>query len=221
MSTIVYVLIGVIVVVAVIAILAAVNQRRSGRLRTGFGPEYDRVVQATGDRRVAEKELAGRVERRKNLNIVPLPEATRQQYLVQWQQVQAAFVDAPVQSVQQADALVARVMTDRGYPMAEFEQRADDISVDHPSEVADYRAAHALSLNGPERASTEDLRQAMTHYRALFNRLLAADGSGGDSNDGGAGRPAAATARREDSVAPATAPPPPTVTADSGVRPAR
>ncbi len=140
---------------------------------------------------------------------------------MQWQQVQAAFVDAPVQSVQQADALVARVMTDRGYPMAEFEQRADDISVDHPSEVADYRAAHALSLTGPERASTEDLRQAMTHYRALFNRLLA-DGSGGGSSDGGdAGQPAAAAVQREDFAGPATAPPPPRLRPTATCVPAR
>ena len=107
------------------------SRRRSARLHGTFGPEYDRAVEQTGDRRQAERELAGRVERRSQLTIVPLPEAARQQYIAQWQRVQASFVDAPVESVRQADALVSQVMTDRGYPIAEFEQRADDVSVDH------------------------------------------------------------------------------------------
>ena len=132
MSTTAYIVIAVVVVIAVIAIAMIANQRKSSRLQNTFGPEYERTIQQTGDRRQAERELAGRVERRKQFNIVELPEQARQQYLAQWQRVQAAFVDAPAESVRQADALVSQVMTDRGYPVAEFEQRADDVSVDHP-----------------------------------------------------------------------------------------
>ncbi|MGA7987044.1 MAG: hypothetical protein WCB51_01445 [Candidatus Dormiibacterota bacterium] len=130
-------------------------------------------MQQTGDRREAERELEGRVERRKQLTIVPLPEATRQQYIAQWQRVQAGFVDAPVESVRQADALVSQVMTERGYPVAEFEQRVDDVSVDHPSVVQNYRTAHAIALvSGQGQAETESLRTAMVQYRALFADLL-------------------------------------------------
>src|SRR5580704_6290898 len=173
MSTLAYIVIAVIVVVAVIAVAMAASGRRSGRLQDTFGPEYDRTVQQTGDRRQAERELAGRVDRRKQLTIVPLPEQTRQQYVAQWQRVQASFVDAPAESVRQADALVSQVMTDRGYPVAEFEQRADDVSVDHPAVVENYRSAHAIAVaSGQGGADTEALRTAMTQYRALFDDLL-------------------------------------------------
>jgi hypothetical protein len=173
MSTLAYIVIAVIVVVAVIAAAMAASRRRSGRLQGTFGPEYDRTVQQTGDRRQAERELAGRVDRRKQLTIVPLPEQARQQYIAQWQRIQAAFVDAPAESVRQADALVSQVMTDRGYPIAEFEQRADDVSVDHAGVVENYRNAHAIALaSGEGRADTEALRTAMTQYRALFDDLL-------------------------------------------------
>ena len=153
----------------------AASRRRSAGLQNTFGPEYDRTVQQTGDRRQAERELAGRVDRRKQLTIVPLPEQARQQYIAQWQRVQAAFVDAPVESVRQADALVSQVMTDRGYPVAEFEQRAEDVSVDHPAVVENYRSAHAIAVaSGQGTADTEALRTAMTQYRALFDDLLGA-----------------------------------------------
>jgi len=97
-------------------------------------------------RHEAERELSGRVERRKQLDIVPLPEPARQQYIAQWQRVQADFVDAPVASVRQADVLVSQVMTDGGYPVAEFDQRAEDVSVDHPNVVENYRSAHAITV---------------------------------------------------------------------------
>src|SRR5579862_8504660 len=106
MSTVAYVVIAAIIVLVAIALAMAASRRKSDRLQGRFGPEYDRAVQQTGDRRQAERELAGRVERRNQLTIVPLTEQARQQYLVQWQRVQAAFVDAPVESVRQADALV-------------------------------------------------------------------------------------------------------------------
>src|SRR5579872_6818738 len=160
MSTTAYIVIAVVVVLAVIVIAMVANQRKSSRLQSTFGSEYGRTVEQTGDRRQAERELAGRVERRKQFNIVELPEQTRQQYLAQWQRVQAAFVDAPSESVRQADALVSQVMTDRGYPVAEFEQRAADVSVDHPSVVENYRSAHAIALaSGQGRADTEALRR--------------------------------------------------------------
>ena len=173
MSTVAYIVIAVIVVIAIIAVAMAASRRRSGQLQGTFGPEYDRTVQETGDRRQAERELAGRVDRRKQFTIVPLPEQARQQYLAQWQRVQAAFVDAPVESVRQADALVSQVMTDRGYPIAEFEQRAQDVSVDHAGVVDNYRSAHAIAVaSGQGQADTEALRRAMTQYRALFDDLL-------------------------------------------------
>jgi hypothetical protein len=173
MSTIAYVVIAVVVVLVVIAALLIVSRRRSDRLQGTFGPEYDRTVRQTGDRRQAERELAGRMQRRKQLAIGPLPEQARQQYIVRWQRVQAAFVDAPVESVRQADALVSQVMTDRGYPVAEFEQRAEDVSVDHAQVVENYRSAHAVAVASDQgRADTEALRTAMTQYRALFDDLL-------------------------------------------------
>lgn len=173
MSTIAYVVIAVVVVLAVVAAVLIVSRRRSDRLQGTFGPEYDRTVRRTGDRRQAERELAGRVQRRKQLTIVPLPDQARQQYIARWQRVQAAFVDAPVESVRQADALVSQVMTDRGYPVAEFEQRADDVSVDHAQVVEHYRSAHAVAVASDQgRADTEALRNAMRQYRALFDDLL-------------------------------------------------
>jgi hypothetical protein len=169
-----------------------VSRRKSGRLHSTFGSEYDRTVQATGNRREAERDLSGRVERHKQLSIVPLPEQARQQYIAQWQRLQASFVDAPVESVRQADVLVSQVMTDRGYPIAEFAQRADDISVDHANVIENYRSAHAISVaSGQGQADTEALRKAMTQYRALFDELL---GGGEPRADAQAAAPPAAPA---------------------------
>ena len=173
MSTLAVIVVAVIVVLAVVGAMLVATRRRSERLQGTFGPEYDRAIQQTGDRRQAERELVGRVQRRQQLTIVPLPDPARQQYNERWQLVQAAFVDAPVESVRQADALVSQVMTDRGYPVAEFEQRADDVSVDHAGVVENYRSAHAIAVaSGQGKANTEALRNAMTQYRALFDDLL-------------------------------------------------
>jgi hypothetical protein len=182
-STVAYIIIAVVVVLAVIVVAMVVTRRKSGRLHSTFGSEYDRTVQATGNRREAERDLSGRMERRKQLSIVPLPEQARQQYIAQWQRVQTSFVDAPVESVRQADVLVSQVMTDRGYPMAEFDQRADDVSVDHANVIENYRSAHAISVaSGQGQADTEALRRAMTQYRELFDELL---GGGGPRADDG------------------------------------
>jgi len=164
-----------IVVLVVVAALAFVfsRQRRTARLRDQFGPEYDRTVAETGSRQAAEAELEDRRHRLEKLEIAPLDSAARQRYLEQWHLVQAQFVDSPTEATRAADRLINQVMRDRGYPVEEFEQRAADISVDHAQVVDDYRAAHAVAeANERSEASTEDLRQALVHFRSLFEDLL-------------------------------------------------
>lgn len=183
MSAGAYIAIGIVVLVVIAVAVIVASRQRTARLHKTFGSEYDRTVQARGNRRQAERELTGRVDRRKQLDIVPLSEPARQQYLAQWQTGQAEFVDAPVESVHRADALVSQVMSDRGYPMAEFEQRSADMSVDHADVVENYRSAHAICMaSGQGSADTEDLRRAMTQYRDLFQKLLGADGLRGDQS---------------------------------------
>ena len=166
----VWVIIAIAIVIVVALIAMSVARRR--RLRSRFGPEYERAVDESG-RRGGAAELRRREKRRRELNIVPLAPAARERYLQQWQGVQARFVDKPSDAVREADVLVTSVMRDRGYPMENFEQQSSDISVDHPSVVQNYRAAHAISMaSDQEKASTEDLRQAMIHYRSLFDELL-------------------------------------------------
>ena len=166
--------VAVIAAAAVVAWRVVVARRRTAEFRERFGPEYDRTVKAAGSRRKAEAELSARQERRDKLDIVPLERDASQRYSEQWNDVQAQFVDSPVAAVASADALVTSVMADRGYPMDAFEQRAADISVDHPEIVENYRQAHRIRLRSDEgQASTEDLRQAMKHYRSLFDELLA------------------------------------------------
>lgn len=171
----------IVIVVAVLIVIALVvwafmRQRRTERLRERFGPEYDRTMVETGRRRHAESELQERERRREQLEVRPLTPAARDRYLESWRVTQGRFVDAPGEAVSQADLLVTEVMRERGYPIDDFERRSADISVDHPHLVNDYRAAHAISLaNDNGRASTEDLRQAMVHYRSLFEELLGTD----------------------------------------------
>jgi hypothetical protein len=164
-----------LVVIGVAAYFVWAN-RRTERLKEEFGPEYDRMLEENEDRRVVESELEARRSRREELDIRPLDPATRQRYSSQWRDVQARFVDEPRSAVGHADALVMMVMRDRGYPMEDFDQRAADISVDHPQIVENYRAAHGVferaSDGGAGRATTEDLRRAFVHYRALFAELL-------------------------------------------------
>ena len=167
--------IAIVVVVLLLALLAffAGRQRRSRRLQDRFGPEYDRTVEQAGDRRAAEAELQERAERRQQLEIVPLEPEARTRYIEAWRNTQAQFVDEPAEATREADRLITSVMRDRGYPVDDFEQRAADISVDHPQVVDDYRAAHAIAVaNDRSEASTEDLRQALVHYRSLFEELL-------------------------------------------------
>ena len=172
------VLIVILIVVALVVVLALVasRQMRSRRLRDRFGPEYDRTVTEAGDRREAEAQLQERTERRQQLEIVALDPADRDRYVEAWRQTQARFVDEPAEATREADRLITDVMRKRGYPIDDFEQRAADVSVDHPQVVDDYRAAQAIAAaNERSEASTEDLRQALVHYRSLFEELLEVD----------------------------------------------
>ncbi|HZC38455.1 MAG TPA: hypothetical protein VE221_07250 [Sphingomicrobium sp.] len=170
----------IIIAVAVVAVLiiAAIlisRRRRSEHLKSRFGREYEHALQTTGDRGKAEAELAEREKRVEKLDIRPLDESERQRFIERWSEVQARFVDDPARAVAFADALLAEVMKTRGYPVSDFEQRAGDISVDHPKVVEHYRAAHDIAVRHEQgQASTEELRQAMIHYRALFDDLVGA-----------------------------------------------
>ena len=167
-------------VAAVIVILAVVTwwymrKRRSttADLREKFGPEYDRAVLTHGSERKAEAKLADREKRIEKLNIRDLDAMEHERYSKQWHSIQSRFVDSPKGAVAEADDLVSSVMKARGYPVSEFDQRAADISVDHPRVVENYRSAHAIALRvGKDAASTEDLRTAMIHYRSLFEELV-------------------------------------------------
>jgi hypothetical protein len=168
----------VLIVVAALAIVAvvtvkALRDHRSKTLRERFGPEYDRTLEGGESKKDAEAELAARAERRDKLEIRPLPTAARDRYLGEWQSVQARFVDDPDGAVRDADMLIQSVMRDRGYPMDDFEQRAADVSVDHPQVVENYRQGHKLArASALGEGTTEDLRQAMQHYRSLFDELV-------------------------------------------------
>ncbi len=172
--TIVGLVIVVVVVVAALAIWYFTQQQRHrAELREQFGPEYDHAVETYGGRGRAEQALEQRAERVAALHIRPLGVDESQKFGERWRQVQTEFVDDPEGAIRRADALCAEAMQARGYPMGDFEQRAADISVDHADVVEHYRAAHSLALKaGRGDASTEDLRQAMVHYRALFEDLI-------------------------------------------------
>ena len=168
----------ILVAAAVVLVIAAIvmsmrKKQRSEQLQSQFGPEYDRTIESSDSKRKAESELAARQERREQLDIRPLSSAARERYTTQWQTVQAQFVDNPTGAVASADTLIQSVMGDRGYPVDDFETRAADVSVDHPHVVENYREGHRLAeqcANG--NGSTEELRQAMRHYRALFDELV-------------------------------------------------
>ena len=168
------IVIGVLVALAVIIVAFVLMQkRRSEELRGKFGPEYERLVRERGDARHAEQELGERVQRVQQLHIKPLSPEHRTRFAEAWRSDQARFVDDPKGAVVEADRLVADLMQVRGYPVGDFEQRAADVSVDHPHVVQNYRTAHDIAVREQRgKASTEDLRKAMVHYRALFEDLL-------------------------------------------------
>lgn len=173
---------GVVVLAAVAGILVWQRQK-SKTLQAKFGTEYGRTIDETGDRRKAEAELHAREKRISGLEIKPLDPADRLKFIDAWRQVQAQFVDDPKAAVAQADTLLGEIMNRRGYPVSDFEQRAADLSVDHPEVVENYRTGHDIALaHGRGEAGTEDLRRAMIHYRDLFEELVGEPAArGGDS----------------------------------------
>jgi hypothetical protein len=173
-NTLLIVLVLIVLAVAVGAVAwTTMQRRRTEELRERFGPEYDHAVQELGDQHQAEAELQARQKRVERLAIQPLEPAQRDRFIDAWRATQAQFVDEPTAAITEADRLVAEVMRARGYPVGDFEQRAADISVDHPDVLEHYRAAHTTALaNQGGQADTEELRQAMVHYRALFEDLL-------------------------------------------------
>jgi hypothetical protein len=167
----------IIFAIVVVAILAwyLLRQERSKKLRARFGPEYDHAVHEFGNQAKAEDALTARQRRIAKVQIRSLSTEERNRFAAQWHEAQARFVDDPPASIQDADRLVNEVMNARGYPMAEFESRAEDISVDHPHVVRNYRAAHEIAVRRDRgQASTEDLRKALVYYRDLFDELLEA-----------------------------------------------
>jgi hypothetical protein len=171
-------LLGIVVLVLVLAVWIFVNRRRRVNLRERFGPEYERTVQAVGPAR-ADAVLQQRADRVSRFNLRKLTQEQADSFVREWRRIQAVFVDDPAGAVGEADQLVTQVMTAQGYPLEDFDRRADDLSVDHPVVVSNYRTARTLALrreNGE--ASTEEMRQAVVNYRALFDELLEGDTHG-------------------------------------------
>ncbi len=196
MNTTSWVVIGIAIVILLIVVaLLVVRQRKdtTEQLRERFGPEYDRAVEDESRERDARKRLSEVAERRDSLDIRPLEPASRERYLRRWDVVQSEFVDRPGPAVDEADALVNDVMRERGYPVDDFDTRAEMIAADHPHVVEDYRQAtdaRRRYLDAGDSASTEELRRAMVHYRSLFERLVGGsetrpdDASVGDRDPG-------------------------------------
>lgn len=168
---------ALIAVVSAVLILGGLvlyfMQRRSG-LRKQFGPEYDRTVQTTGSLTKTDSLLEARARRVRKYEIRPLTREERAHFVEAWRQLQATFIDDPVRAVADADQLVTELMTARGYPMADFDTHVEDLSVNYPLVIGHYRDAHGIAMRQTG-ASTEDLRQAVIHYRVLFDDLLEID----------------------------------------------
>jgi hypothetical protein len=176
MATWLWIVIVIVVVGIALAAAMAVRRRRTMALRQRFGAEYDRAVDAREGQRAGEAELRDRERERARLDIKPLPEASRVRYTEEWRVIQQSFVDQPEEATAGAYDLVNSVMAERGYPMRDFDARADLVSVDHPDVVENYRVAHGIHERARQhQASTEDLREALLRYRSLFEELLRAD----------------------------------------------
>jgi hypothetical protein len=172
-----WILLAAVVVIVVAAVIVAAgfvsSRKKTRRLKQHYGREYERLVSETGGQKAAEKELTARERKRDKLDIVPLTPSALSDFTTRWHQVQTGFVDNPATAVGVADRLVTEVMRERGYPVDDFDQRAADISVDHPQIVENYRAAHGIHLSQQDGdVSTEEQREAFVHYRALFEKLL-------------------------------------------------
>ena len=185
MKAIAWVIVIVVVIVVVAAVLLALRQRSRARLQRRFGPEYERAVERTGNRREAEQQLAEVAKKRDTLDIRELEPASRQRYTQQWDQIQTRFVDAPADAVGSASTLITSVMRERGYPTDDFDQRASLVATDHPDVVEHYREAQSAydRHRHAGQGDTEDLRQAFVHYRALFSALVGDDDDRDDRDD--------------------------------------
>lgn len=173
MDTNMMLVLAIVVLLLVVAGLLLTRKRRTEKLEQRFGPEYQRAVEDKGSRSKAEAELLARQKRVDKFNLVPLPAAEADRFAQAWQSLQGRFIDSPQGVLFEADQLVRDLMQRRGYPMGDFEHRAADISVHHPSVVDHYRSAHDIALRDQRgEADTEALRQAIVHYRALFAELL-------------------------------------------------
>jgi hypothetical protein len=177
MATWFWIVIVIVVVLIALAAAMAARRRRTAALRERFGPEYDRAVGTREGQRAAEADLRDRERQRARLDIKPLSEAARVRYTEEWRVIQQDFVDQPEEATTAGYDLVNRVMAERGYPMRDFDARADLVSVDHPDVVDNYRVAHGIHERARQhQASTEDLREALLRYRSLFEDLLRPDG---------------------------------------------
>lgn len=180
-------MIAILVIVAVVVVLLAVGAlflSRRRALRARFGPEYDRVVSEHEGRSAGERELRERERRHRELDLRPLDPSSRQRYVAAWEEIQVRFVDVPDRAVGRANALVTELMAERGYPTGEFDQQVADLSVEHADLLGHYRDAHAIhEANERGEATTEQLRQALVHYRALFADLLETEPTHRSSDD--------------------------------------
>lgn len=175
MDTIWIVVIAAVVVVALAVLAAMLWRRRDGRdLKKRFGPEYERTLERSGDEETARRDLEDRLERREQFEIRELDRDERDRLGMRWAEIQHRFVDEPERATREADDLIQEAMRSRGYPVEDFDQRARDLSVDHPEVVEDYRAARR-NLDQGEGASTERHREAMLHLRSLFEELVGAE----------------------------------------------
>jgi hypothetical protein len=176
MSPIVVIILIIVVLVVIAAIVFGAQANRRKKLQNTFGPEYDRVVADTGSRSDGEKELRERERRHAELELKPLSAESKATYSTAWEEAQIEFVDNPEQALSTADELVTRLIAERGYPTGDYDDQLANLSVDHARTLGHYRDAHAISQRSAQgEASTEDLRQALMHYRALFADLLGTD----------------------------------------------
>jgi hypothetical protein len=176
MSPILTIVLIIIALVVVAAVIYGVQAGRRKKLQSTFGPEYDRAVEHTGNRTEAEKELREREKRHAELELKPLSPDSQAKYAAAWEEVQIQFVDSPAEAVTTADELVTRLIAERGYPTGDYDEKLADLSVEHAGTLQHYRDAHEISeRNKSGEASTEDLRQALVHYRSLFADLLGTD----------------------------------------------
>jgi hypothetical protein len=207
MATWIWIVIAIVVVIVVGLAVVGAGKRRTAVLRDRFGPEYDRAVENSDDRRAAEAELRAREKQRAQFDVKPLPEATRLQFAGEWRDLQERFIDEPAQATDAADTLITRVMEARGYPMKDFDAQVELVSVDHPDTVENYRFAHAVRERSlTQQASTEDLREALLRYRSLFDDLLRPEGNDAAAVTGDGVRAAAPESRRRVTDEPETQP---------------